>query len=509
MAKQEKASIDPLKSIKHVLVVMFENRSFDNLLGWLYDEEPPPRCKDFDGLHRGLWNPLNNVDANGLPFVEKVYVRKNGEGLPYGRHPNKPVPVDYRVPSPDPGEGYRATNYQLFGQFDVATQYPPPPTNMGFVNNYRDANLYGTFSFGEAPGDPRDIMICYTPEQVPVLSKLARQFAVCDRWYASVPSQTLPNRHFVHTGTSKGAVNNTGPCDARTIFQVIQDAAKQRVGLRWNVYAGTEWNRKKKVEQYFSLTRTLLTQLQTKKYNSGFTTHEQFFKDAEEGTLPSYGFIEPQIHSPGANDQKPPQDIRPAEKFLADLYNAVVNSPQWNETLLVIIYDEHGGCYDHIPPPGHAQPPDAASKPFLPGEDGFLFNRFGVRIPAVLVSPWIKKGTVFRAPNDGPPVDHTSVLATLRNCFGLTESLSEREKRAPDLGGALNGTRPRKDKPKVTPLTFEPETDPVVNDLHRLAADVMEQCTGRTRRDDEDIFEFFFNAYEEKFGKHQKVTKRQ
>src|SRR5438876_8998170 len=98
-----------LQKIKHVIVLMLENRSFDNLLGWLYDGAAPPRGQKFEGLHRGLWNPLDNIDADGIPFVEKVYVRKNGEPLPYGRQP-KPKPPNFCLPEPDPGEGYRCTN---------------------------------------------------------------------------------------------------------------------------------------------------------------------------------------------------------------------------------------------------------------------------------------------------------------------------------------------------------------------------------------------------------------
>ena len=124
-----------LTNIKHVLVVMLENRSFDNLLGWLYETEPPPRGQPFDGLHRGLWNPLNNVDSDGLPFIEQVFVRKNGEPLPNPRKKAANVPPNFTLPSPDPGEGFRCTNHQLFGTYEVGLLYPPNAVNLGFVIN--------------------------------------------------------------------------------------------------------------------------------------------------------------------------------------------------------------------------------------------------------------------------------------------------------------------------------------------------------------------------------------
>ena len=342
-----------LKEIKHIVVLMMENRSFDNLLGWLYEKERPPRGQYFDGLHQGLWNPLNNIDANGMPFVEKVNVKKNGDPIRRSfRWKKQPERPDFKLPNPDPGEGFKDTNHQLFGHYEVANLYPPDPINMGFVNNYANAMLYSAYSFGDKPSDPREIMVCYRPEQVPVLSTLAKKFAVCDRWHCSVPSQTLPNRDFVHAATSCGQVNNhpQATCDAKTIFNQIQEAIEQgRSDLSWRVYAGTSKGK------FFSLTRLIMTQLHERALHSNFVSIDGFYSDAKAGRLPSYAFLEPQLSGPGQNDQHPPADIRPGEKLIADVYSAVLNSPQWNETLLVVTYDEHGGCYDHVPPPRPCQ----------------------------------------------------------------------------------------------------------------------------------------------------------
>lgn len=480
-----------LENIKHIVVLMLENRSFDNLLGWLYDGETPPRGQEFNGLHAGLWNPLDNIDADGVPFIEQVYIQKNG--APQKKNSPTAAP-DYTLPAPDPGEGFKDTNHQLFQYYDVAQEYPPTPTNMGFVNNYKNAMLYGTFAYGDAPTDPRKIMICYTPAQTPVLSTLARSFAVCDEWFCSVPSQTLPNRDFVHAATSCGHVNNqpTANCDAPTIYNKIQVAINDnnRADLSWKVYSGTSKG------QPFSLTRLIMTELHAADYDANFVSINQFYADAAAGNLPSYSFLEPQFSNPGQNDQHPPSDVRAGEQLIADVYNAVVNSPRWTETLLVVTYDEHGGCYDHIAPPAHATPPD---KTGAAGQYGFTFNRFGVRVPTVLISPYIEAGTICR-PAGWTPFDHTSILATIRNCFKLDAPLTARDAAAPDLSCVLTLNVPRTDKPVVTPLPFAVKKQtPPVNELHKTIARTLTKLTGKQPSQGENIHDFIHKSYKTYF----------
>ena len=459
--------------------------------------------RQFEGLHSGLWNPLENIDADGMPFIEQVYIRKNGAPTKkkYGK-PSDSEP-DFTLPAPDPGEGYKDTNHQLFQFYDVAIQYPPQPTNMGFVNNYKNAMLYGTLTYGDAPTDPREIMTCYTPDQTPVLSTLAKQFAVCDGWHCAVPSQTLPNRDFVHAATSCGHVNNQpqANCDAPTIYNKIQDAIKNnnRTDLSWKVYSGTSKG------QPFSLTRLIMTQLHGTDLDANFVSINDFYTDASSGNLPSYSFLEPQFSNPGQNDQHPPSDIRAGEKLIADVYNAVVNSPNWEETLLVITYDEHGGCYDHVAPPAHATPPD---KTGAPGQYDFTFNRFGVRVPTVLISPFIEAGTICR-PAGYTPFDHTSILATVRNCFKLDAPLTARDEAAPDLSCVLTLETARTDKPKVAPLPFPTEKQkPTVNELHKTIAKTLTKLTGRKKAEHENTHEFIHKCYKEYFHRRKKDKSR-
>lgn len=487
------------KNIKHIVVLMLENRSFDNLLGWLY-EDGAPNGQSFHGLHESLWNPLNNVDSNGKPFIEQVFIRKNGQAYKLGQRRMPAPDADFCLPRPDPGEGYRDATYQLYGTYEVDDLYPPIPTAQGYVNNYMSAMLYGTLTYHDAPTDPREIMNCYTPDQTPVLSGLAKGFAVCDEWFCSVPSQTLPNRDFIHAATSNGYVNNKPDilCDVPTIYNQIQDAIdKGRKDLSWRVYSGTQRDKTSGKWEPFSLTRLTMKQVQPKKFDPNFQLMSEFYKDAGAGDLPSYCFLEPQLSGPQQNDQHPPADIRPGEKLIEDVYNALRQSPNWENTLLVVTYDEHGGCYDHHVPTASAKTPDAAS---TPGQMGFRFNRFGVRVPTVVISPWIPEGTVAR-PDGWTPYDHTSVIRTAQIAFGLESHLTERDKAAPDLSGMLRLDTPRKDTPDVAHVSYpDPDHTPDVNDLHMVSAELLADLSGMdVPIDKEHIHDFLHAAYAQAF----------
>jgi len=205
---------------------------------------------------------------------------------------------------------------------------------------------------------------------------------------------------------------------------------------------------------------------------SGFA---RFQSDAANGTLAAFSYIEPEWAThprpkdPPAsapsddhhnfrieNDQHPVSNLAVGEKLLYDVYQALRNGPAWGKALLIITYDEHGGNYDHVHPPTGAIAPDDVI-----GPSGFDFTRFGVRVPAVLVSPLIPEGTILHAPSDGrPPFDHTSIIATLRARFGFG-ALGQRDAVAPDLGSILTLQTSRTDDPLAG---IEPPTaaDPVL-----------------------------------------------
>jgi len=398
-----------LSAIEHVVVLMLENRSFDHMLGFLYSAE-------------------GNVSPTGQPFegLTGTESSPDGSGNPVTVFKIEPTTANaYFMPGADPGEGYMATNSQLYG----STATPPSGqvlTNQGFVRDF----AYTLAWEGRSPGwsiEPgttaNDIMGCFTPEALPVLSALARGYAVCDHWYCSVPTETLPNRAFACAATSQGHMDDkTHTFTSPSIFGLLDSHQ-----LGWSIYG---------------YDAEPLTKSNFPDISSAPASHFGLFGDftsaAAAGTLAPYTFLEPSWESTG-NSQHPNYNVALGEQFIHDVYEALRGGPGWAQTLLIITYDEHGGCYDHVPPPSGATPPDNNA-----GEFGFDFTRFGVRVPAVLVSPLITAGTVFRVPAGSVPFDHTSILKTVEERWNLPP-LSARDAVAPGVGDALSLTAPRTD----------------------------------------------------------------
>jgi phospholipase C len=223
-----------------------------------------------------------------------------------------------------------------------------------------------------------------------------------------------------------------------TIFQKMAAIP----GMVWRVYHE---------ENYIALTRLQFAKLLKPGYDKNMLGFEHFLNDANAGQLPHYAFVEPNFFAnpltkKKQSDMHPPSDITPGDQFIARVFNAVVTGPQWknNEVLLIITFDEHGGCYDHAAPPTNATPPDNK-----PGDFGFDFKRFGVRVPAVVVSPFVKAGSVFHAPAGTVPYDHTSILATIEHTFNMP-NLTKRDQAAPDLSAIL--TEPARTDSAPLPL---------------------------------------------------------
>lgn len=196
-----------------------------------------------------------------------------------------------------------------------------------------------------------------------MLATLARSYAVSDAWFASVPSQTWPNRAFAHAGTSNGHVDNGSPpdplkWDVPTIFNVLVP-----VGASWSVYSDTILTP--------SLTRTMFPKLWDVTLSSHFKGFPAFVDACANDALPQYSFIEPSFLV-DPNDQHPPHDVRAGDTILHAIWTAVSTSPGWSKTLLIITFDEHGGRFDHVLPPSGATPPDDASSP---GDEVFGFDR--------------------------------------------------------------------------------------------------------------------------------------
>ncbi|CAM8961379.1 unnamed protein product [Rhodiola kirilowii] len=395
--------------IKTIVVVIMENRSFDHMLGWMKSIN-----SEINGVDGSQFQHLNSSD----PTSPKIHFN------------NQSVYID-----PDPGHSFQAIREQIFGS--ESTSADPAPMN-GFAQQPLAMTGKDTMS--------HEVMNGFNPDMISVYKTLVSEFAVCDRWFASVPASTQPNRLFVHSATSFGATSNVAKLLARgypqrTIFDNVHDE-----GLSWGIF-------------YQNIPATLFYKnLRKLKYALKFHPYgTEFKKHAKSGKLPNYTVIEQRYFDSKlepANDDHPSHDVYQGQKFVKEVYEAIRASPQWNQTLMVITYDEHGGYYDHVPTPMRGVPsPDGVvgQPPF-----NFTFDRLGVRVPAILISPWIEKGTVLHGPNGKPTptseYEHSSIPATVKKIFNLKSPfLTKRDEWAGTFETVLTRTAPRTDCPEKLP----------------------------------------------------------
>jgi phospholipase C len=460
---------DPkLGRFDHLVVVMFENRSFDNVLGYLYQPGNVPRGQAFNGVAGSSYsNPVP-------PYINDGHTSVSVRSSPG-------CDSDMSNPNPDPGEEYPHVNTQLFGTADPASNEfgrasylksehpgymkkpwnnPAPgqrPTMDGFVHDYCSNFVSVNTEFPLENPLPtfdqyRIIMDCFGPESLPVINTLAREFAVYDAWFCAVPSQTFCNRSFFHASTSSGFLDNEPYPkwllnSAQTIFNRLADA-----GVSWKVYYDAR--------QAIPLTALIHAPMLKKYWKTHFATMERFYADVAAGQLPAYAFVEPRMLW-AHNDYHPPaplfegtsigatSDVRAGELLLHEIYSAVragaskTGSNALN-TLLLVVFDEHGGTYDHVAPP-----PAVAPHPPPPiREYDFAFDRLGVRIPAIAISAYTQQNTVINR-----EVHHGTVIRSLCEKYDL-DALNERDRNAPDLTDALNLENPRLPEawPQTVPL---------------------------------------------------------
>jgi phospholipase C len=377
--------------IKHVVVLMLENRSFDHLVGYMRSGQYP-----IDGLLGTEFNPVTPGD----PASANVPVSSDAPYVP-----------DL---NPSPGHDIRNVKVQLY-----AGSPDDKARNLGFVYDYAQQT-------GVSAAQAAYVMRCFSPAKLPVITTLAREFAICDHWYSSLPGPTWPNRLFVHAATSGGYTdNNPHNYTMRTVFENISD-----VGKAWRVYF------------HDTPQSLMLANLRNLRYLKFFEHVDAFARDCRQAQLPDYSFIEPRYFTAlgnAANDQHPDHGVLPGEQLIADVYNALSASPLWKQSLLVIVWDEHGGFYDHVIPPAAVNPDGKVSPEFD-------FKTLGLRVPAVLVSPWIVPQTI-----DSAPYDHSSVPATLKKLFGLRDFLTARDRAANTFERVCALDAPRADIPSVTP----------------------------------------------------------
>jgi phospholipase C len=384
-----------IQELQHVVVLMMENRSFDHMLGALHSSNPA-----IDGLTGHETNP----DTTNVPVTVS------------------PTAEFQSQLDPDPDHHFPAADLQIFGGVTTAQDANRKPNMQGFVKSYFNQQHNVVHS--------HLILNYFTPEKLPVLTNLANHFAVFNRWFSSIPGPTLCNRAFAHYGTSFGQVS-------MDVFYWN----KQYKSIYERLVAAGHTARL----YYFDEASSSLEVINLlKDQPSLFGTFQDFLDACSRNKLPQYSFIEPNYtdhEAPNGSgeliacDQHPDHDVRAGEQFIATVYNAIHDNPKlWPNTALLLVYDEHGGIFDHVPPPactpdGFVAQPSATGTP-----DPFHFDRLGVRVPAVLISPWVAPGTVINE-----VFEHASIPATLTDFFiGDYSARSPRELAANTFLGYLN-----------------------------------------------------------------------
>ena len=402
-----------LDNLKHIVVLMMENRSFDHMLGGLGD------LSKTDYPINGLTGNETNPDSNEQLVPVTPDAEYQGQ-------------LD-----PDPDHHFPGVNLQLF---DGTAGPPATPSMQGFIKSYfeqrRDIN------------HSHRIMSYFKPERVPILTGLARNYAVFNGWFASIPGPTLCNRAFAHYGTSFGEVG-------MNLFYL----KVPYLSIYERMIAA---NRSSKLYYFDQQSSSLEVVNLLKNQPKLFGLFDDFIQDCKKNRLPDYCFVEPNYsdHEDDgggellASDQHPDHHVLAGEAFIGQIYNAIRNNPDlWKSTLLLVTYDEHGGIYDHVAPP--ACTPDGFEASIEATETGFpfKFDRLGVRVPAVAISPWIPKATI--VPGSGEPggriFEHASIPNTVMKAFQLNDdNRSPREKVADTFLDLLSDTmRPDDDCVKL------------------------------------------------------------
>ncbi|KAF2142584.1 uncharacterized protein K452DRAFT_358330 [Aplosporella prunicola CBS 121167] len=374
--------------IKHVIYLMMENHSFDNIAGyWSFRD-------DIDGL-RGIDYCNNYTNPNWTVWNEPIEICA--------------APYEREVPLKDPDHAFAGTSYEIYQKWHPTNN--DIPTMGGFIERQSD-------KYSATPGDTAFVIQAYSEEKSKTLATIAQNFAFFDSYHAEHPGPTNPNRQFATSGSSCGMIENddqaagwyanvTGTTCAKSIFQALNEK-----NITWKNYYETDiidaW-------MYKWVQDNAMDKL---------VHADEFYADLANGTLPTFSYINPECCT--IDSMHPTSNMAAGEQLIKHVYDALRNSPYWDNALLIVNFDEHGGFADHVPPPTHIPAP----------EDGLAFNgisdnhavtydftRLGVRVPAFLVSPWIPAGTLIHdqgtAYADNSAYTHSSMLHFLQLLWDL------------------------------------------------------------------------------------------
>ena len=378
------AGTDLVPQIEHVVVVMMENHSFDNVLGLI-------------GRGDGF-----TVSSDGKPT---------------------------------------ATNPDGHGNLVHAFRMPTECATNGIGNDWRVSHeaFDGGTCRGFVTSTTPEAMGYFTKEDLPFTCGMAEVFPIADRYFSSAMIQTDGQRRYLIAGTSMGLIDDTFPATLPPNGVIFEQFDKH--GITW--------------KDYYSSLPTLgvfLPLLQDPAMAQGLAHIDQFYLDAAAGTLPSFCLVEPDfVHQSEEN----PQDIQFGDEFLNKVVQAVMTGPNWPTTMLIWCYDEHGGYYDHVPPPV-AIPPDDIAPVLKPGDPPGGFDRYGFRVPSGVVSPYARRNFVSHT-----VYDHTSILKTVEEKWNLP-ALTRRDANASGMFDMLDFAR--------KPAFLRPPTLPAADDPTAKAA---------------------------------------
>src|SRR3954454_19004195 len=423
--------------IQHVFVLMLENRPFDHMLG-----ATPIRGSDAE-THRPTETQRRPNDASN----EVVNADGTTTTCVVGTGQKRSV-------GKDPGHEFGNTLTMLCGH-DPSPPYPPypPVDNSGFAQNYAATD----------PDDPCTIMLSYRGDDdgeatadVPVITALAREFAVCDSWFSSMPGPTWPNRLFVHAASAAGLDDSPSTGDSildELVAGILFDNGNlfdlvASENIDWAVYHGDAF------PQVMALSGMDLGTIAT-----NFHDMDDFEEDLADGSVANYAFIEPDYGDDitgntyrCGNSQHPLDDITHGERLIKRVYEAIRNSSLWENSMLIVTYDEGGGFFDHVRPGPTVPPGDSTTDP-ANDHHAFAFDQLGVRVPAGACSPWIPRNVI-----DHREYEHASVPSTVEALWDLPH-MTDRDAHARELTSLLSLSSPRADAPPSLPDAAEPDVE--------------------------------------------------